>query len=93
MTISSDVRGQAGQAIRDIGAAPCEADSAFDVVSVRYFRRRAADLGPCWPVLRRTFKDVRSAGSMIAAGPSDRRMKIEIEVTAHRSSATVVLIP
>ena len=40
-----------------------------------------------WPVLKTYFGDVRPACMMIAAGLSDPRMKIEIEVTARIGSA------
>ena len=88
MTISDDVREQAEQALRNIGQALAEADSSFaDVVRVRYILPDAADFEPCWPVLRRIFGEARPAATMIAAGLSDPRMKIEIEVTARRPGA------
>ena len=87
MTISSDVREQAEQTMRNIGQALAEAGSSFaDVVRVRYILPDAADFEPCWPVLRRYFGEVRPAATMIAAGLSDPRMKIEIEVTARRTA-------
>lgn len=83
MTISPDVRDQAEQTMRNIGRALTEAGSSYaDVVRVRYILPNAADFEPCWPVLRRYFGEVRPAATMIAAGLSDPRMKIEIEVTA-----------
>ena len=87
MAISNDVREQAEQALCNISAALTEAGSSFaDVVRVRYILPDAADFEPCWPVLRRTFGEARPAATMIAAGLSDPRMKIEIEVTARRLS-------
>ena len=87
MTISPDVREQAEQVMRNIGQALAEAGSSFaDVVRVRYILPNAADFEPCWPVLRRHFGKVRPAATMIAAGLSDPRMRIEIEVTARRAS-------
>jgi enamine deaminase RidA (YjgF/YER057c/UK114 family) len=47
-----------------------------------------ADFEPCWPVLREYFGDVRPAATMQVCGLADPRMRIEIEVTAHRGSAT-----
>jgi len=88
MTISPDVREQAEQTMRNIGRALEEAGSSFaDVVRVRYILPDAADFEPCWPVLRRHFGEVRPAATMISAGLSDSRMKIEIEVTARRAVA------
>ena len=87
MTISPDVSEQVEQAMRNIGHALAEADSSLaDVVRVRYILPDATDFERCWPILRRYFKDVRPAATMIAAGLSDPRMKIEIEVTARRAA-------
>jgi len=58
--------------------------SFADVVRVRYILPRAEDFQPCWPVLRRYFGGVRLAATMIVAGLSDPRIRIEIEVTARR---------
>ncbi len=86
MTISSDIREQVEQTMRNVGKALAEAGSSLaDVVRVRYILPDAADFEPCWPILRQYFGDIRPAATMIAAGLSDRRMKIEIEVTARRA--------
>ena len=83
MTISDNVIEQAEQCLRNIEMALAQAGSRWaDVVRVRYILPRVEDFEPCWPVLRRYFGDVRPAATMIAAGLSDPRMKIEIEVTA-----------
>jgi len=83
MTISDNVVEQAEQCLRNIEKALAQAGSGWaDVVRVRYILPRVADFEPCWPVLRKYFGDVRPAATMIAAGLSDPRMKIEIEVTA-----------
>jgi enamine deaminase RidA (YjgF/YER057c/UK114 family) len=87
MTISTDVREQAEQAMRNIRQALTEAGSSFgDIVRVRYILPDAADFEPCWPVLRRYLGEIRPAATMLAAGLLDPRMKIEIEVTARRTS-------
>jgi enamine deaminase RidA (YjgF/YER057c/UK114 family) len=89
MTISPDVREQAEQTLRNIGQALTEAGCSFaDVVRVRYILPDPADFEPCWPVLQRYFGQARPAATMIAAGLADPRMRIEIEVTACRSSST-----
>ena len=86
MTISSDVREQAEQTMRNIERALVGAGSSFaDVVRVRYILPDASDFEPCWPVLRQYLGEVRPAATMIAAGLADPRMKIEIEVTARRT--------
>lgn len=86
MTISSDVSEQAEQTMQNIGSALREAGSSLaDVVRVRYILPDTADFERCWPVLRQYFGDIRPAATMISAGLSDSRMKIEIEVTARRT--------
>jgi enamine deaminase RidA (YjgF/YER057c/UK114 family) len=85
MTISDDVVEQAEQCLRNIEKALTEAGSGYaDVVRVRYILPVVEDFERCWPVLRRHFGEVRPAATMIAAGLSDPRMKIEIEVTARK---------
>ncbi len=87
MAISTDVREQAGQALRNIGQALAEAGCTMaDVVRVRYILPVAGDFEPCWPILKACFGSVRPAATMIVAGLLDNRMKIEIEVTARRSA-------
>ncbi|MEU5888435.1 RidA family protein [Streptomyces sp. NPDC047461] len=89
MTISDDVVEQAEQCVRNIGAALAAADCTFaDVVRVRYLLPDREDFEPCWPVLRRTFGEVRPAATMMMCGLSDPRMKIEIEVSARRGSGS-----
>ncbi len=85
MEISEDVAEQAEQCLRNITWALEQAGSTLaDVVRVRYILPNADDFPMCWPVLRRYFGDVRPAATMMAAGLADRKMKIEIEVTAIR---------
>lgn len=87
MTISDDVVEQAEQCLANVEAALREAGSGFaDVVRVRYLLPVAEDFERCWPSLRRAFGDVRPAATMQCCGLADPRMKIEIEVTARRSS-------
>ena len=87
MSISDDVTKQAEQCLRNIEQALAAAGSAIsDVVRVRYILPRVEDFESCWPVLRRYLGDVRPAATMIAAGLIDPRVKIEIEVTARKST-------
>jgi len=88
MTISDDVAAQTDQCLKNIGAALAQAGATFaDVVRVTYVLPNADDFPATWPVLKTYFGDVRPACMMIAAGLSDPRMKIEIEVTARVGSA------
>jgi enamine deaminase RidA (YjgF/YER057c/UK114 family) len=83
MTISDNVVEQAERCLLNIGKALLDAGSRMsDVVRVRYILPKLEDFEPCWPVLRACFGDIRPAATMISAGLSDPRMKIEIEVTA-----------
>jgi len=86
MTISDNVVAQAEQCFRNIEKALAEAGSrCADIVRVHYILPRVDDFEPCWPVLRKYLGEIRPAATMISAGLSDPRMKIEIEVTARKS--------
>lgn len=90
MTLPTDVREQATQALDNIEATLAEAGSSLaDVVRVRYLLPNRQDFEPCWPVLRSRFGDVRPAATMQVCGLADERMLIEIEVTAHKSTPSV----
>jgi enamine deaminase RidA (YjgF/YER057c/UK114 family) len=78
---------QTEQTILNIEAALIEAGSSIkDVVRVRYILPQRKDFPKCWPVLRKWFGDVRPAATMIQAGLMEEIMKIEIEVTAKKST-------
>jgi enamine deaminase RidA (YjgF/YER057c/UK114 family) len=86
MTISESVVEQAEQCFRNIAKALEEAGACLsDAVRVRYILPHVADFEPCWPVLRKYLGDVRPAATMIEAGLSDPRIKIEIEITARKA--------
>ena len=83
MTISDDLVEQTEQCLKNIRSALEQANAGLeDVVRVLYILPEAKEFPKCWPVLRRYFGDIRPAATMIAAGLSDERMKIEIQVTA-----------
>jgi enamine deaminase RidA (YjgF/YER057c/UK114 family) len=85
MTISDGVVDQCRQSMRNIAAALDKAGASIaDIVRVRYILPKREDFEPCWPVLKGCPGDVRPAATMMQAGLSDPRMKIEIEVTARR---------
>jgi enamine deaminase RidA (YjgF/YER057c/UK114 family)/GNAT superfamily N-acetyltransferase len=90
MTISDDVVQQTEQCFLNIQSALVRANSSLkEVVRVTYILPVAADFEKCWPVLQRYLADVRPAATMISAGVTDARIKIEIEVTAMKGSAKV----
>jgi enamine deaminase RidA (YjgF/YER057c/UK114 family) len=87
MTISDDLLEQAEQCFRNIGAALDEAGASMrDIVRVTYILPDAADFPKCWPIFRKYLGDVKPAAMMLAAGLSDPRMRIEIQVTARRGA-------
>lgn len=89
MTISDDLLEQTEQCFRNIEMALNEAGASLrDTVRVTYVLPDAADFPKCWPVMRKYLGEVRPAAMMLAAGLSDPRMRIEIQVTAHRGSVT-----
>jgi enamine deaminase RidA (YjgF/YER057c/UK114 family) len=86
MTISDDVVKQTEQCFKNINAALTEAGLVMqDIVRVRYILPIREDFEQSWPVIRRYLGDVRPAATMIVAGLSDPRMRIEIEVTAKKN--------
>lgn len=85
MTISDDVVEQTEQCLKNIVFALKQADSKMeDIVRVMYILPNADDFKLCWPILRKYFGDIRPAATMISAGLADKKMKIEIQVTAKR---------
>jgi enamine deaminase RidA (YjgF/YER057c/UK114 family) len=91
MTIADGVVAQARQALANIEAALSQAGATFaHVVRVRYILPDRADFEPCWPLLRAAFGPAPPAATMLVAGLSDPRMRIEIEVTARRPPAPQV---
>lgn len=85
MTIADDPAAQCEQCLQNIAAALGQAGATVgDVVRVTYILPDRRDFEPCWPVLRRWFRDTRPAATMVQAGLLDPRMKIEIEVTARK---------
>jgi enamine deaminase RidA (YjgF/YER057c/UK114 family) len=87
MTIAEDLVEQVEQCLKNVRAALQQAGSRLeDVVRVTYILPEASDFPDCWPVLRKYFGNVRPAATMISAGLSDPRMRIEVQVTALKRS-------
>jgi enamine deaminase RidA (YjgF/YER057c/UK114 family) len=87
MTISDDVAEQTRQTLENISAALEQAGlSLADVVRTTYILPRAEDFPECWPILREYLGEIRPANTTLIAGLVDPRMRIEIEVTARRST-------
>jgi len=83
MSLAEDVVEQTEQAFRNIESALRQAGSSLaDVVRVTYILPDASEFPRCWPTLRKYFGEIRPAATMISAGLVDKRLRIEIEVTA-----------
>ena len=88
MEIPEDITAQAEQCFKNIEAALNEAGADLrNVVRVRYIVPHRDNFEPCWPVCRKYLGAVRPAATMLVAGLLDKRMKIEIEVTASMQDA------
>jgi enamine deaminase RidA (YjgF/YER057c/UK114 family) len=89
MTIAEDAVEQARQALGNIAAALAEAGASLaDVVRVTYYLPNIQDWPRIVPVLGEAFATIRPAATALVCGLVDPRMKIEIEVTARRASAS-----
>ncbi len=87
MTIADGLLEQTEQCLKNIATALQQAGAGMaDVVRVTYVLPDASEFPACWPVLRKYFGDIRPAAMMISAGLAEPRMRIEIEVTALKSS-------
>lgn len=87
MTIASGVVAQTEQCLRNITFALAQAGASLrDVVRVTYMLPDATEFAACWPALRGAFGDILPAATMISVGLADPRMRIEIEVTARKST-------
>jgi enamine deaminase RidA (YjgF/YER057c/UK114 family) len=85
MTIAEDIFEQTIQCLKNIEEALLQAGAGLeDIVRVLYIVPDAGEFEKCWPVLKKTFGEIRPAATMISAGLADPRMKIEIEVTARK---------
>lgn len=87
MTLPKGIVAQTEQCMRNIVRALEQADASLkDVVRVTYILSNAAEFEQTWPTLRKYFGEIRPASTMISAGLVDPRMKIEIEVTARKTT-------
>ncbi len=89
MTIRDGLPEQTERCLRNIESALAQAGANLrDVVRVLYILPKGDEFPQCWPILRKYFGDIRPAATMISAGLSDPRMRIEIQVTARRRIPT-----
>jgi len=87
MEISEDVAERTRQCIRNITWALEQAGARLqDVIRVHYILPNREDWPACWEPLHEVFGEIRPAATMFVAGLSDAPMKIEIEVTALKTT-------
>lgn len=86
MTISNDIVEQTEQCLLNIKDVLEKAHAGLkDVVRVTYILPKADEFELCLPVLKKYFGTIKPAATMISAGLTDHKMKIEIQVTALKS--------
>ena len=86
-SIPEDVVAQTHQIFRNIEWALAEAGSSLgDVVRIRVYLDSRDDFPTVAPILGDYMRDVRPANTTVIAALCDPRMKIEIEVTAHKAT-------
>ena len=89
MSIVDDAVQQTHQCFSNISAALAQAGASLDdVVRVRYLLTDASLFDQVAPVFGHYFARARPAATAMVVGLIDRRMKIEIEVTARRGAAS-----
>ena len=87
MTISGDLEAQTRQAFANIAAALKQADATLDdVVRVTYYLAEREYFEKVAPIFGEYFARARPAATAVVCGLVDARMKIEIEVTARKST-------
>jgi len=83
MTIEEDVVAQTEQCFKNIKNILEEANSSLDkIVCITYILPKPSDFESCWPVLKKYLENIRPAATMFSADLFDKKMKIEIQVTA-----------
>ncbi len=85
MTISDDVATQTEQIFQNIIAALKQADASLDdVVRVHYYLTDASYFPLIAPICGKYFANARPAATALVIQLIDPKMKVEIEVTAHK---------
>ena len=86
-SIAEGVVAQTHQIFRNIEWALAEAGSSLaDVVRIRVYLDNRDDFAAVAPIIGDYMRDVRPANTTVVAPLCDARMKIEIEVTAHKDA-------
>jgi enamine deaminase RidA (YjgF/YER057c/UK114 family) len=89
MQMPDDVADQTRNCLKTISKALAEAGFGFeDVVRAHYYVTDAYYADIVFPILGETFGEIRPAATMVVCGLIRPEMKIEIEVTALRRTAS-----
>jgi reactive intermediate/imine deaminase len=85
--IADDIVEQTEQCFKNIETALTNAGASFkDVVRVHYILKDTDEFERCWPVFKKYFEDVKPAATVFCAKLTSEKIKIEIEVTAVKST-------
>ena len=91
MTMPDSVEEQARNCLATIARALEESGfSLADVVRAHYYVIDRAFVPRVYPILGEVFGEIRPAATMIVCGLAEPEMKVEIEVTALRRSASAI---
>jgi enamine deaminase RidA (YjgF/YER057c/UK114 family) len=91
MQIATDAVAQTHQCFSNIAAALVQAGATLDdVVRVRYLLAEAESFTVLAPIFGQYFSRARPAATAMVVGLIDPRMRLEIEVTAHRPGLSKV---
>ena len=86
MTIEDDIASQTEQCFKNIKAVLEQAGSSLaNIVRVTYILPDASEFNATLPVLKKYMGDVKPAATMFSAALADKKMKIDIQVTALNS--------
>lgn len=86
-TISDDILEQTEQTFKNIEYALQQAGSSLkDVVRVHYILPNPDEFERCWSIIRKYFDTIRPACTVFCARLTSEKIKIEIEVTAIKST-------
>jgi len=87
MSIAPDVASQTHQCFANIAHALAQAEASLvDVLRIRIYLVDAADFPVVAPIVGTYMAEARPANTTVIAGLVDPAMRIEIEVTARRTS-------
>lgn len=89
MTISENIIEQTEQCFINIKETLEKAEASLsDIVRITYILPDANEFEECWPILKKYLGNIKPAATMFSAGLADKKMKIEVQVTALKANNT-----